>query len=93
VRGGPRTGQQLVDGGGRVILHTRKHVGEVIEGIDRARLAGGNERDYSLEARAREVESSAAFHLSEGAASAAPSHLRRIANEVPVENRARAWER
>jgi hypothetical protein len=52
VRGGPRAGRQLVDGGGRVILHAREHVGEVVEGIDRTRLACGNERVEAGDARA-----------------------------------------
>src|SRR5688572_21244269 len=29
-------GQQFVDGAGRVILHARKHIGEIFEGVDRA---------------------------------------------------------
>src|SRR5215471_12946057 len=53
VRRGPRAGQKLVNGGGRVILHAREDVGEVVEGIDRARLAGGNERVKPREACAR----------------------------------------
>ena len=49
ARCGPGAGKQLVDGAARVILHARKHVGEIPEGIYPACLAGRDERVESRE--------------------------------------------
>jgi diacylglycerol kinase family enzyme len=36
--------QELVDPPGRVGLHAKEHVGEVVDGVDAVRLAGGDGR-------------------------------------------------
>src|SRR5881394_1406845 len=43
ARGAPLVGQQIVEGGGRVGADAAEDVGQVRDGLDRVRLAGGGE--------------------------------------------------